>query len=81
MIQSNTEATSSYSFIRAITKTIVEHCIELNVGAYKLNETLLENLTSVLQRYIQNREILEVQCLYEIQKLIVYLEFPQGKLI
>lgn len=33
----------------------------------------------LLTRYVENKEALELQCLYAVQALVTQLEHPQGK--
>jgi hypothetical protein len=68
-----------------LTTTVIEHCIEKQVNnsnsVLKLNQPLLHKLLSLLQRDIDNKDELELQALYAIQKLVVRLEHPQGESI
>jgi hypothetical protein len=46
----------------------------------KLNEGRFQQHEKLMLRYIDNKEVLELQCLYAVQALINKLEHPQGKL-
>jgi hypothetical protein len=46
----------------------------------KLNQSRFQQHGKLVLRYVDNKEALELQCLYAIQSLINKLEHPQGKL-
>lgn len=65
------------TFIRALTTAVVESSLQKNQKT--LTERQLKAGMILLQKYIDNNDALEVQCLFAIQALIVKLEHPYGK--
>jgi hypothetical protein len=47
---------------------------------WKLNEGHFQHHQKLVLKYVDNKEALELQCLYAVQSLINKLEHPQGKL-
>jgi hypothetical protein len=47
---------------------------------WKLNEDHFQQNQKLVLKYVDNKEALELQCLYAVQSLIHKLEHPQGKL-
>lgn len=71
-------ATFDALFIRALTTAVVESA--LNPKTYRLNVPAFKRNLPLLNRYIENKEAHEVQCLFAIQILITRLEHPSGVL-
>lgn len=71
------ERETSNEFIRTLTKTVIEHCID---NKTKLNHGLLQKWHQILQKYIDNKPERELQAMYAIQRLVVELEHPQNLL-
>jgi hypothetical protein len=47
--------------------------------SWKLNESHFQQHQKLVLKYVDNKEALELQCLYAVQSLINKLEHPQGK--
>lgn len=50
-------------------------------NTWKLNLDTLANLETLIHRYVDANELLELQCLYAIQNYMTKIEFPPGKSI
>lgn len=64
-------------FIRALTTVVVDFAI--TPKTYLLNDNNFKKGIVLLNRYIDNKEHLEVECQIAIQILINKLEHPSGK--
>lgn len=64
-------------FIRALT-TVVLHT-SLKPGTYRVIDDIFNNGVLVMNRYIQNKEQNELECLFALQILMNNLEYPSGK--
>lgn len=71
------ERETSDDFIRALTRAVIEHCID---GNTKLNHGEMLKWHQILQKYIDSKPARELQALYAIQRLVVELEHPQNLL-
>lgn len=86
--QSN-DCTKDQNFIHNLTKVVIDHCCEEYPASatqpsqlsYRLQNTRLENLSQLLQRYINNESQLELQCINALQHFANAREYPSGKLI
>jgi hypothetical protein len=47
---------------------------------WKLNEEQFQQNQKLVLKYVDNKEALELQCLYAVQSLVHKLEHPQGEL-
>ncbi|KYN03904.1 Eukaryotic translation initiation factor 4 gamma 3 [Cyphomyrmex costatus] len=68
-------------FIRHLMTAILETSLERHHGTWKLNVETFANLQTLIQRYVDANELLELQCLYAIQRYIKNIEFPPGTLV
>lgn len=64
-------------FIRALTTAVVQYA--LAPATLRLNDNNFKKGIVLLNRYIDNSEQHEVECLFAIQILITKLEHPSGK--
>lgn len=71
-------STIDKTFIRGLTTAVVES--SLHVNQTSIVERQLKAGNVLLQKYIDNQEQHEVQCLFAIQVLIVKMEHPSGEL-
>ncbi|XP_021930528.1 eukaryotic translation initiation factor 4 gamma 3-like isoform X4 [Zootermopsis nevadensis] len=67
-------------FIRALMTAICQSAIESQKTTLKLNEDRFRQNQKLVLKYVDNKEELELQCLYAVQSLIHKLEHPQGLL-
>jgi hypothetical protein len=67
---------SSSEFIRILTSTVLEVCIDSHK---RLHFEELSRLNVILVKFLEGDPEKELQALYAIQRLIVRLEHPQGK--
>lgn len=51
---------------------------ERHHGTWKLNLDTFASLQTLIQRFVDANELLELQCLYAIQRYIKKIEFPPG---
>ena len=81
-IESNVgERMKEPSFIRALMTAICENAInESPGGKLTLNSAKLSQ-DKLLLRYVENKEELELQCLYAVQALVTKLQHPQGLIV
>ncbi|XP_034238219.1 eukaryotic translation initiation factor 4 gamma 1-like isoform X2 [Thrips palmi] len=82
-IKSNVgDRTNEPAFIRALMTAICRNCLQEAQPSNKLtlNEEKLSQ-DKLLQRYLENKEDLELQCLYAVQALVTQLEHPQGLIV
>jgi len=56
-------------------------CAERHHGTWKLNLDTFASLQTLIQRYADANDVLELQCLYAIQRYIKKIEFPPGKCV
>ncbi|XP_018344628.1 PREDICTED: eukaryotic translation initiation factor 4 gamma 3 isoform X1 [Trachymyrmex septentrionalis] len=68
-------------FIRHLMTAILQTTLERPHGAWKLNIESFISLQTLIQRFVDANELLELQCLYAIQKYMKLLEFPPGVLV
>ncbi|XP_011251008.1 eukaryotic translation initiation factor 4 gamma 3 isoform X6 [Camponotus floridanus] len=68
-------------FIRHLMTAILETTLERHYGTWKLNVDSFTSLQTLIQRYADANEKLELQCLYAIQRYINKIEFPPGTLV
>ncbi|KAL6431458.1 hypothetical protein ACFW04_007220 [Cataglyphis niger] len=68
-------------FIRHLMTAILETTLERHHGTWKLNLDTFASLQTLIQRYVDANELLELQCLYAIQRYIKKIEFPPGTLV
>lgn len=54
-------------------------CAERHHGTWKLNLDTFASLQTLIQRFVDANELLELQCLYAIQRYIKKIEFPPGR--
>ncbi|XP_011331702.1 eukaryotic translation initiation factor 4 gamma 3 isoform X2 [Ooceraea biroi] len=66
------------TFIRELMTAILETTMEQHHDTWKLNVEAFGNLQTLLQRFIDASEVLELQCLYAIQLYMNKIEFPSG---
>lgn len=64
-------------FIRALTTAVVDYALAPTMT--RLNDNRFKQGIILLNRYIDNSERHEVECLFAIQILINKLEHPSGK--
>ncbi|XP_013779883.1 eukaryotic translation initiation factor 4 gamma 3-like [Limulus polyphemus] len=67
-------------FIRVLVTAVIESCIEGDQNRCELNAKTVALRTTVLQRYLDHKEELELQALYALQALVHRLEHPKGLL-
>ncbi|PSN41963.1 hypothetical protein C0J52_06437, partial [Blattella germanica] len=67
-------------FIRALMTAICRSAIGSQKSMWKLNDTHFLQQQKLVMKYVDNKEELELQCLYAVQSLIHELEHPQGLL-
>ncbi|XP_013777285.1 eukaryotic translation initiation factor 4 gamma 3-like [Limulus polyphemus] len=67
-------------FIRVLVTTLVESAIEENQNRYELNKKVVAARTPIFQRYLDHKELLELEALYALQHLVHRLEHPKGLL-
>lgn len=67
-------------FIRALMTATCQSAIESQKTSWKLNESHFQQHQKLVLKYVDNKEALELQCLYAVQSLINKLEHPQGLL-
>ncbi|GFY43048.1 eukaryotic translation initiation factor 4 gamma 3 [Trichonephila inaurata madagascariensis] len=67
-------------FIRALVTVVHEYAITEKDSSYALDLTKLKNRTSLLTRYIDHKDRLELQALYAVQALMNQLGQPSGLL-
>nr|CAD7433786.1 unnamed protein product [Timema monikensis] len=65
-------------FIRALSTAVVRSAIHKQNTSWKLKVELLRKEENLLTKYMDNKENLELQCLFAIQALTNELEHPQG---
>lgn len=70
-------STIDKQFIRGLTTAVVEYSLHENQTS--IVERQLKAGNVLLQKYIDNQEQHEVQCLFAIQVLIVKMEHPSGE--
>ncbi|XP_018054819.1 PREDICTED: eukaryotic translation initiation factor 4 gamma 3 isoform X5 [Atta colombica] len=68
-------------FIRHLMTAILETTLERHHGTWKLNLESFTTLQTLIQRFVDANEVLELQCLYAIQRFIKLIEFPPGALV
>ncbi|XP_039302709.1 eukaryotic translation initiation factor 4 gamma 3 [Solenopsis invicta] len=68
-------------FIRHLMTAILETTLERQHGTWKLNLDTFASLQTLIQRFVDANELLELQCLYAIQIYINKIEFPPGTLV
>ncbi|XP_012530181.1 eukaryotic translation initiation factor 4 gamma 3 isoform X2 [Monomorium pharaonis] len=68
-------------FIRHLMTAILETTLERHYGTWKLNLETFASLQTLIQRFVDADELLELQCLYAIQIYINKIEFPPGTLV
>ncbi|XP_018310544.1 eukaryotic translation initiation factor 4 gamma isoform X4 [Mycetomoellerius zeteki] len=68
-------------FIRHLMTAILETTLERHHGIWKLNQESFASLQTLIQRFVDANELLELQCLYAIQRYIKLIEFPPGTLV
>ncbi|KAL0133320.1 hypothetical protein PUN28_000815 [Cardiocondyla obscurior] len=68
-------------FIRHLMTAILETTLERHHGTWKLNLDTFGTLETLIQRYVDANDLLELQCLYAIQRYIKMIEFPPGTLV
>ncbi|KAL6260894.1 hypothetical protein P5V15_008422 [Pogonomyrmex californicus] len=68
-------------FIRHLMTAILETTLERHHGTWKLNLETFASLQTLIQRFVDANELLELQCLYAIQRYIKKIEFPPGTLV
>ncbi|GFT00154.1 eukaryotic translation initiation factor 4 gamma 1 [Trichonephila clavipes] len=68
------------NFIRALVTVVHEYAIKETDFSYALDLTKLKNRTSLLTRYIDHKDQLELQTLYALQALMNNLGHPSGLL-
>ncbi|XP_071572693.1 eukaryotic translation initiation factor 4 gamma isoform X3 [Temnothorax nylanderi] len=68
-------------FIRHLMTAILETTLERHHGTWKLNLDTFASLQTLIQRYADANDLLELQCLYAIQRYIKKIEFPPGTLV
>ncbi|XP_070158177.1 eukaryotic translation initiation factor 4 gamma isoform X3 [Polyergus mexicanus] len=68
-------------FIRHLMTAILETTLERHHGTWKLNLDTFASLQTLIQRFVDANELLELQCLYAIQRYIKKIEFPPGTLV
>lgn len=72
-------ATIDGPFVRALTTAVVEHSLVKSAKPVTVNERNLKAGTILLQRYIETKDDLEMECLFAIQLLMNKLEHPYGR--
>lgn len=68
-------------FIRSLMTAILETSVEPVHDTWRLNHDIFVSLQTLIQRYVDADEMLELQCLYAIQSYMTKLEYPSGLLI
>ncbi|XP_019698474.2 eukaryotic translation initiation factor 4 gamma 1 isoform X4 [Harpegnathos saltator] len=68
-------------FIRSLMTAILETSVEPIHDTWRLNQDIFISLQTLIQRYVDADEMLELQCLYAIQSYMTKLEYPSGLLI
>ncbi|XP_032674035.1 eukaryotic translation initiation factor 4 gamma 3-like isoform X4 [Odontomachus brunneus] len=68
-------------FIRSLMTAILETSIEPIHDTWRLNQDIFIRLQTLIQRYVDADEMLELQCLYAIQSYMTKLEYPSGLLV
>ncbi|XP_014477093.1 PREDICTED: eukaryotic translation initiation factor 4 gamma 3-like isoform X2 [Dinoponera quadriceps] len=68
-------------FIRSLMTAILETSVEPIHDTWRLNQDIFITLQTLIQRYVDADEMLELQCLYAIQSYMTKLEYPSGLLI
>ncbi|CRL07938.1 CLUMA_CG020896, isoform A [Clunio marinus] len=75
---------SDSKFIHNLTTAVIEHCYEFNSSSSqpssKINTTRLEELSLLLQRYINNEAQLELECINALNSYAYEKEYPLGLL-
>lgn len=75
------DRTKEPAFIRALMTAICKNAIiEAQSNKLTLNDVKLRQ-DKLLLRYVDNKEDLELQCLYAVQALIMQLDYPQGLIL
>ncbi|XP_063235143.1 eukaryotic translation initiation factor 4 gamma 1-like isoform X2 [Bacillus rossius redtenbacheri] len=67
-------------FSRVLSSAVFRSAIYKHGNSWKLQEDSLMKNHSLLTKYIDNKEPLELQCLFALQALVHELEHPQGLL-
>lgn len=82
LIQANVgERVNENQFIRIMVTAIIEDAVIAVNDTRKLRREKLVAHYSLLQRYIDNKEQLELQCLFALQALVHKWEHPSGLLL
>jgi len=68
-------------FIRLLMTAILETALERHHYTWKLNLNTFISLQTLIQRFVNANVLLELQCLYAIQKYIKKIEFPCNTLV
>lgn len=77
--QTHVKSPTDKSFVRAMTETILEHCLVKTIdGSYELIRQKLENCAPYLNQFLDQEVNREVQCLHVITRMIVEREHPSG---
>ncbi|KAG5666407.1 hypothetical protein PVAND_014436 [Polypedilum vanderplanki] len=81
----STNVANDPSFIRQLTLVVMTYCCdEYAAGqpqaSYKLNNAKLEQLSLILQRYIDTEIERELQCIFALQHFAFIREYPPGLL-
>ncbi|GFR04558.1 eukaryotic translation initiation factor 4 gamma 1, partial [Trichonephila clavata] len=79
-IDANVSDNADPNFIRALVTVVHEFAILETDSSYALDLTKLKNRTSLLTRYIDHKDRLELQALYAVQALMNQLGQPSGLL-
>ncbi|XP_063903275.1 eukaryotic translation initiation factor 4 gamma 1-like isoform X2 [Zophobas morio] len=71
------ELVNGNKFVRTLVTTIFEN----SIGRQKLVADNLKNHYKLLQKYVDNNPVYELQCLFALQALIHKMEHPKGLLL
>ncbi|XP_076365221.1 eukaryotic translation initiation factor 4 gamma 3-like isoform X2 [Tachypleus tridentatus] len=74
------ERSKDPQFIRVLVTALVESAIEENQNRYELNKKIVAARTPIFQRFLDHKELLELEALYALQHLVNRLEHPKGLL-
>ncbi|XP_042912529.1 eukaryotic translation initiation factor 4 gamma 3 [Parasteatoda tepidariorum] len=77
-IDANVSECTEPKFIRALVSAMHKNAIKDTTSGCKLDVAKLKKRTSILYRYIDHNENLELQALYAIQSLMNQLNQPKG---
>ncbi|XP_076358075.1 eukaryotic translation initiation factor 4 gamma 3-like isoform X2 [Tachypleus tridentatus] len=75
------ERCKSSQFIRALTTALVESAIEGEGNNCRFNSSAVSDRLSILKKYLDNKENLELEALYGLQALVNRLQHPKRLLL